>query len=37
MVDKIPFDPLLSAIVSKMAETELDHMVQQLVDTKVHS
>ena len=24
------------AIVSKMAETELDYMIQQLVETKVH-
>ena len=26
----------LRAIVSKMAETELDYMIQQLVETKVH-
>ena len=35
MVHKTPFNLFSRAIVSKMAETELDHMIQQLVKTKV--
>jgi len=31
-----PTPPPPRAIVSKMAETELDYMIKELVDTKVH-